>query len=65
MSAKMDCPVCKGRGVVPHEKRKIGPENARIPDPADFQTEETCPGLCGGSGKVPYIEKRADPDVRG
>ncbi len=55
MPAKMECPLCKGEGVVPHEKRKVGPENARVDDPMDFQTVEVC-SKCGGGGKVLYVD---------
>mgnify|MGYP001589648399 CR=1 FL=1 len=42
------CAVCAGKGIVPHEKRKM--ENGEV-DPADFRVHELC-GMCGGSGVV-------------
>ena len=43
------CGVCSGKGIVPHEKRKM--ENGED-DPADFRVHELCV-MCGGSGAVP------------
>jgi hypothetical protein len=58
MAAKMDCPVCKGSGLVPHKKRQIGPEDARVDDPTDFQTEEVCSAKGCNGGKVPYVDDK-------
>ena len=42
------CATCEGKGLVPHEKRKL--ENGED-DPADFRIHELCQ-MCGGDGLV-------------
>ncbi len=45
---KQQCPTCAGRGVVPHQKRRM--ENGEL-DPADLRVHELC-GKCGGGGII-------------
>ena len=45
---KEKCPICEGRGVVPHEKPKM--ENGE-PDPYDLRVHDICE-QCGGGGLV-------------
>jgi DnaJ-class molecular chaperone len=54
---KMKCKTCEGTGVVPHVKRQIGPEGAKVDDPSDFQIEELC-STCGATGEVPYVDEQ-------
>lgn len=42
------CDACNSRGVVPHEKRRLGD----VVDPMDHQYEELCQ-KCSGSGRMP------------
>ncbi len=48
------CDPCEGKGVLPHEKRKM--PNGED-DPADFKTHDLCEE-CGGSGKIPVDKTR-------
>lgn len=48
------CPVCKGSGTVPRQRRTM--QNGE-PDPSDFRLLDLCQ-KCGGGGRVP-VDKTA------
>jgi DnaJ-class molecular chaperone len=50
---KEPCPVCAGKGTVPHTRHRMANGEA---DPTDFKTVDVCE-KCGGGGKVPVNMK--------
>lgn len=45
------CEPCKGSGNIPHIKRQVGPEGAKIDDPMDFAVIDVCE-RCNGGGRM-------------